>query len=78
MENLIIPLDKFNHLVETVDNLKAIVLKQNQKFSSSERWLDNQEVMQILKVSPRTLQNYRDEGVLSFSQFGVNNILQRE
>ena len=30
-------------------------------------WLDNQEVCEILKISQRTLQEYRNNGVLPFS-----------
>lgn len=32
-------------------------------------WLDNQDVCQILNISPRTLQTLRDTGVLGYSQF---------
>ena len=32
------------------------------------KWLDNQEVCQILNISPRTLQTLRDNGTLAFSQ----------
>ena len=31
-------------------------------------WLDNQDVCQILNISPRTLQSLRDNGTLAFSQ----------
>lgn len=31
-------------------------------------WLDNQDVCQILNISPRTLQTYRDTGRLAFTQ----------
>jgi len=32
------------------------------------RWLDNQDVCQILNISKRTLQTYRDNGTLAYSQ----------
>ncbi len=32
------------------------------------RWLDNQDVCRILNISKRTLQTYRDNGTLSFTQ----------
>ncbi len=35
-----------------------------------DRWLDNQEIMQLLKISSRTLQSYRDQGILPFSKLG--------
>lgn len=31
--------------------------------------MDNQDAMQMLKVSSRTLQNYRDLGILPYSKF---------
>lgn len=37
----------------------------------SETWLDIPETAKWLKVSPRTLQNYRDKGLLPFSQVGA-------
>ena len=35
---------------------------------SLQKWLDNQEVCQILNVSKRTLQTYRDNGTLAYTQ----------
>ncbi|WP_317043916.1 helix-turn-helix domain-containing protein [Hymenobacter sp. CRA2] len=32
------------------------------------QWFDNKEAAAMLKVSPRTLQNWRDEGLIGFSQ----------
>ena len=34
------------------------------------KWLDNQEVCLLLKVSPRTLQTLRDNGTLAFTKIG--------
>lgn len=41
-----------------------------------EDWLDNQDVMQILHISPRTLQTLRSNGTLPFSRIG-NKIYYR-
>lgn len=35
---------------------------------SLKKWFDNQEVCQILNISKRTLQTYRDNGTLPFTQ----------
>jgi len=35
-----------------------------------ENWLDNQDACRILKVGTRTLQNYRDNGTLPYSNLG--------
>ncbi len=32
------------------------------------KWLDNQDVCEILNVTKRTLQNYRDNGTLPYTQ----------
>lgn len=34
------------------------------------KWLDNQDVCQLLGISKRTLQSYRDNGTLPYSQIG--------
>lgn len=33
-----------------------------------QKWLDIQEVCEMLKISKRTLQSYRDHGIISFSR----------
>lgn len=35
-----------------------------------EEWLDNQDVMQLLHICPRTLQTLRSNGTLPFSRIG--------
>ena len=35
-----------------------------------EKWLGNDDVCSLLQISPRTLQSYRDNGILSYSQIG--------
>ncbi len=35
-----------------------------------EDWLDNQDVMQVLHISPRTLQTLRSNGTLPYSRIG--------
>lgn len=36
----------------------------------ADRWLSGKEAMDILGVSPRTLQRYRDTGLIPFSKLG--------
>lgn len=40
------------------------------KDKKKDEWLDNQDVCQFLKISKRTLQTYRDNGTLAYSQVG--------
>ena len=35
-----------------------------------EKWLGNEDVCELLKISSRTLQSYRDTGILPYSQIG--------
>jgi len=35
-----------------------------------EQWLGNDDVCGLLQISPRTLQSYRDNGILPYSQIG--------
>ena len=35
-----------------------------------EQWLGNDDVCGLLQISPRTLQSYRDNGTLPYSQIG--------
>ncbi len=56
-------LTSFNSFVA---QMKAMASKGNDKKLGE--WLDNQDVCQILNISPRTLQTLRDNGTLAFSQ----------
>lgn len=47
--------------------IKLKVVKDNDPGAG---WLDNNDLVRILRVSKRQLQNYRDQGVFPFSQFG--------
>ena len=54
--------ERFKQFVQRVNNLCCPQSKELKK------WLDNQDVCMILNISKRTLQTYRDNGTLSFSQ----------
>ena len=56
-------LTSFNSFVA---QMKAMASRGNDKKLGE--WFDNQDVCQILNISPRTLQTLRDNGTLAFSQ----------
>ena len=56
-------LTSFNSFVA---QMKAMASRGNDKKLGD--WLDNQDVCQILNISPRTFQTLRDNGTLAFSQ----------
>ena len=49
-----------------VTKMKEMAGRGNDKGLSD--WLDNQDVCQMLSISPRTLQTLRDNGTLAYSQ----------
>ena len=56
---------------ELVNKLDALNNRLNSKEKEpKEKWLDNQDLMLLLKISKRTAQHYRDTGLISFSQVG--------
>lgn len=61
----------FQEIVTTLQAIKEILNRQDGSGPSLGTWLTNEEVSKLLKVSKRTLQNYRDEGKLGFSQIGA-------
>ncbi|OYP48730.1 DNA-binding protein [Prevotella sp. P3-120] len=56
-------LTSFNSFVA---QMKAIASRGTDKGLGD--WLDNQDVCQMLNISPRTLQTLRDNGTLAYSQ----------
>ena len=69
MENVTIPADVYNDIVSKIDLLMIKLNKPEKKSNPlSEKWLDIQEACQLLRISKRTMQKYRDTGILSFSQ----------
>lgn len=83
MEVITIESQAFSKLLSNIENLTHVIQQQNntiisqtaiseQKHQSvlGDDWLDNEEVCLLLKVTKRTLQNYRDNFVLPYSQIG--------
>lgn len=72
MNVVIISKEKYDEMVGKLNRLSdwvnEILRKREGKRLS--RWMDNQEVCQQLRISPRTLQTLRDNGTLAYSQIG--------
>lgn len=72
MEVIVISKEKFEEMVGKLNLLSDWVneiIGKREKGKLS-RWMDNQEVCQQLRISPRTLQTLRDNGTLAYSQIG--------
>ena len=70
MDNKIIILtsEAFETLNEKLDML--ILTRKDQQMAPARKWLNSNEVMQMLNISKSTLQIYRDKGIIPFSQIG--------
>lgn len=52
------------------DNFVKQIEKLCENTQLSDTWMDSTEVCLLLQTSPRTLQSYRDNGILPYSQIG--------
>ena len=68
MEKLVLTEADYKELQNKLEKITSQLDRLGKQNALSEKWLDNQDVCLILKVSTRTLQNYRDKGILPFSQ----------
>jgi len=73
MEVTMIETADFKNLVSKIENIeeKIFELKIKPVSPTKDTWLDNQQAMELLKISKRLLQSYRDESIIPFSK--INN-----
>lgn len=72
MEIIMIEARTFEAMMEGFETLakKMEILCQQNGDKGMQKWFDNQEVCELLNISKRTLQTYRDKGLMPFSQIG--------
>jgi hypothetical protein len=70
MEVITIESEAYKEIINNLREIKSLHQKTSAPRPLSESWLDIPETCALLKVSKRTLQAYRDKGILSFSQIG--------
>lgn len=70
MEVITIESSAFREILNQLESIKQTVEKNFKPNLAGEKWLDNDEAAAFLKVTKRTLQTYRDQGEISFSQRG--------
>ena len=66
MEAIIIPKDQFEKVLFQIESIHQTV----EKLKSPKNFLDNSEFIQLMNISKRTAQTWRDEKVIAFSQIG--------
>ncbi|MBN8785826.1 DNA-binding protein [Elizabethkingia anophelis] len=76
MEVIAIPKSVLKELTTELDELLQLTTDASKAYVgifNGERWLDNQEVCLMLGITKRTLQSYKDKGLLPFSKLNRKN-----
>ncbi|GAB7258289.1 helix-turn-helix domain-containing protein [uncultured Polaribacter sp.] len=68
MSAVILTAEQYQDLVNRLEQVNKKLEEQSKP--SHETFLDNQEFIQLMHISKRTAQTWRDEGRISFSQIG--------
>lgn len=68
MNAIILTVGQYQELLNQISEIKNS-LSEKQK-NPSEIFVDNQDFLDLMKISKRTAQNWRDTGVINFSQIG--------
>jgi hypothetical protein len=70
MEITVIETKTFEQMQQAFENFTKQVKELCGKDRTGGQWLNNREVCELLQISLRTLQSYRDNGILPYSQIG--------
>jgi len=70
MEIVIIEKKTFEQIIGSFQDFAGQVKSLCENESNSERWLGNDAVCKLLRISKRTLQSFRDNGTITYSQIG--------
>jgi len=70
MEVITITSEAFQELKNDISEISKRIDNANNKQPLTENWLDIADVCMLLHISKRTLQSYRDNGILPYSQIG--------
>lgn len=76
MEVIAIQKSTFNSLKKDLDEMIRLTDQVSRTYSTifnAEKWLDNQEVCLMLNITKRTLQTYKDRGLLPYSKLNRKN-----
>lgn len=72
MDMIMMEKSDFDRLIGRIDEIAEHIRKSEESKSPdrADRWLTGKEATDILGVSTRTLQRYRDTGLIPFSKLG--------
>jgi len=65
----LIDAESYKELLNKIQEINQKLTAIQKPETTKNQWLTNEEACKKLNVSSRTMQNYRDKGVLGFSQY---------
>lgn len=68
MQAVIITQQNYDELISRLDKIQSEV--SNKQKSTVDTFVDTQEFIQIMNISKRLAQEWRDKGIIPFSQIG--------
>lgn len=68
MEAIILSKQHYLELLNKMDEIKSSL--EGKPESTKNTFVDNQKFIELMNISKRTAQTWRDEGIVSFSQIG--------
>ena len=80
MEVIAIQKSAFNGMTNELKALLELTENATRKYTpifKEEKWLDNQEVCLMMNITKRTLQTYKDKGLLPYSKLNRKNYYKR-
>ncbi|MFC4685850.1 helix-turn-helix domain-containing protein [Epilithonimonas pallida] len=70
-------LDGMTNELKTLLELTESTTRKFTPIFKEEKWLDNQEVCLMMNITKRTLQTYKDKGLLPYSKLNRKNYYKR-
>lgn len=70
MEVITIESKAFQEILNRLEEIRSKICLNDKENALNDLWLNSDEVIKILKISKRTLQKYRNQGLIGFSQTG--------
>ena len=68
METYLITQEEYKNLIKQLNNISERI--NELETPEQDKILDSQDIMQLLHISKRTLQNHRDKRMLAYSKVG--------
>ena len=66
---LMVPKSEWDAQAERIERIENLILL-NARNTRNEEWLSGKDVVEMLGISSRTLQNWRDQNAIRYSQIG--------